>query len=143
MDISFHCFYEVSSFGTLAGEGFWECPHHSDISLQLWDLLWGCSWSLRGRGLSSSSSTATWVSSRISSTGVPLHAFIPGMFNASAWVVCGSCHSCLYCYGWGCRHLRHRCIFEWYVQHQRCMNQALSDCIAVSLFLFIEVVVRV
>jgi hypothetical protein len=129
MDIGLHCFYEVSSLGSFASEGFWECSHHSDVSLQLQDLLWGCGWSLRGRGLSSSSSTSTtWVSSRTSSTGVSLHAFVPGMFNASAWVVCSSCCSRLYCYSWGCCCLRHRRISEWYLQRWRCVDWALSDC---------------
>ena len=143
MDIGLHCFYKVSGFGMFAGEGFQERSHHSDISLWLWDLLWSCSWSLRGRGLSSSSSTAAWVSSRVSSTGVPLHAFIPGMFDALALIVHSSCGGGLYCCGQGHHCLRHHCIFEWYMQRWRCMNWALSDCVAVFLFLFIEVVVCV
>ena len=65
------------------------------------------------------------------------------MLDASAWVVRGSCGSGLHCYGWSRRCLGHHCILEWYVQHWGCVDWALSDCIAVSLFFFVEVIVRV
>ena len=137
VDISLHCFYEVPSFGAFAGEGFWECSHHSDVSLWLWDLLWGYGRSLRGGGLSSSSTT--WVSS----SRVSLHAFIPGMLDASAQIVRGPCGSGLHCYGWSHCCLGHRCILEWYVQCWGCVDWALSDHIGVPLFFFVEVVIRV
>jgi hypothetical protein len=65
------------------------------------------------------------------------------MFDASAWVVRGSCSRGLYHYGWGHRCLRYCSILEWYVQHWGCMDWALSDHIAVLLFLFIEVIICV
>ena len=65
------------------------------------------------------------------------------MFDASAWVVCGCCGGSLHCYGQGHCCLRHRCVFEWYVQRWGCVDRALSDRVAVFLFLFVEVIVCV
>jgi hypothetical protein len=141
VDIGLHCFYEVSCFGAIAGEGFRECSHHSDIPLRLWDLLWGHGWSLRGGRLSSSSSAR--VSSWVSSSGVSLHAFVPGMLNALAWVVYSSSGGGLDCYGWGRHCLRHSHIFEWHLQCRGCVDWALSNRFAVFLFFLVEVVVRV